>query len=89
MLPYVFQAAVEGYGWASTAQMMDGLALGETTPVGQYVDGKSPYGVLDAAGNVFQWTSTRFKPGHMTVKGSAWEDFGGIGRGARGSGWRE
>ncbi len=55
---------------------------GDTTPVGQYVDGKSPYGVLDAAGNVFQWTSTPFKPGHMTVKGSAWEDFGGIGRGA-------
>lgn len=55
---------------------------GDTTPVGQYVDGKSPYGVLDAAGNVFQWTSTRYKPGHMTVKGSAWEDYGGVGRGA-------
>lgn len=55
---------------------------GDTTPVGQYVDGKSPYGVLDAAGNVFQWTSTPFKPGHMTVKGSAWEDYGGVGRGA-------
>lgn len=55
---------------------------GDTTPVGQYVDGKSPYGVLDVAGNVFQWTSTKFKEGHMTVKGSAWEDFGGVGRGA-------
>jgi len=55
---------------------------GDTTPVGQYVDGKSPFGILDAAGNVFQWTSTAFKPGHMTVKGSAWEDFGGMGRGA-------
>lgn len=55
---------------------------GDTTPVGQYVDGKSPYGVLDLAGNVFQWTSTPFKPGHMTVKGSAWEDYAGIGRGA-------
>jgi len=55
---------------------------GDTTPVGQYGNGASPYGVLDAAGNVFQWTSTRFKPGHMTVKGSAWEDYGGMGRGA-------
>jgi toxoflavin biosynthesis protein ToxD len=55
---------------------------GDTTPVGQYVDGKSPFGVLDAAGNVFQWTSTPFKEGHMTVKGSAWEDYGGVGRGA-------
>jgi chromate transporter len=32
VLPYVFQAAVEQYGWLSAAQMIDGLALGETTP---------------------------------------------------------
>ncbi len=32
VLPYVFQGAVEQHGWLSTAQMMDGLALGETTP---------------------------------------------------------
>ena len=32
VLPYVQQAAVEQYQWLSTPQMMDGLALGETTP---------------------------------------------------------
>jgi chromate transporter len=32
VLPYVVQGAVEQYGWLTTAQMMDGLALGETTP---------------------------------------------------------
>lgn len=32
VLPYVFQGAVEHYHWLSAAQMMDGLALGETTP---------------------------------------------------------
>jgi chromate transporter len=32
VLPYVNQAAVEHYQWLSIAQMMDGLALGETTP---------------------------------------------------------
>ena len=32
VLPYVQQAAVDHYGWLSTPQMMDGLALGETTP---------------------------------------------------------
>jgi chromate transporter len=32
VLPYVNQAAVEQYQWLSTGQMMDGLALGETTP---------------------------------------------------------
>lgn len=32
VLPYVFQGAVEQYQWVTAAQMMDGLALGETTP---------------------------------------------------------
>lgn len=32
VLPYVNQAAVEHYQWLSTGQMMDGLALGESTP---------------------------------------------------------
>ncbi len=32
VLPYVNQAAVEQFGWLSAKQMMDGLALGETTP---------------------------------------------------------
>jgi formylglycine-generating enzyme required for sulfatase activity len=56
----------------------------DTTPVGSFPAGASPYGVLDAAGNVFQWTSTPM-PGHRElriVKGSAWDDYGGVGRGA-------
>ena len=32
VLPYVVQGAVEQYGWLTPTQMMDGLALGETTP---------------------------------------------------------
>ena len=32
VLPYVYQGAVEHYHWLTTLQMMDGLALGETTP---------------------------------------------------------
>ena len=32
VLPYVYQGAVEQFGWLSGPQMMDGLALGETTP---------------------------------------------------------
>jgi chromate transporter len=32
VLPFVTQAAVDQYGWLTAAQMMDGLALGETTP---------------------------------------------------------
>lgn len=32
VLPYVYQGAVSHYGWLSPTQMIDGLALGETTP---------------------------------------------------------
>ena len=32
VLPYVAQGAVEQFGWLSAGQMLDGLALGETTP---------------------------------------------------------
>ncbi len=32
VLPYVAQGAVEQFGWLSATQMLDGLALGETTP---------------------------------------------------------
>jgi chromate transporter len=32
VLPYVYQGAVQQFGWLSGLQMMDGLALGETTP---------------------------------------------------------
>jgi chromate transporter len=32
VLPYVYQGAVAHFHWLTAAQMMDGLALGETTP---------------------------------------------------------
>lgn len=32
VLPYVYQGAVNGFGWLTPTQMIDGLALGETTP---------------------------------------------------------
>lgn len=32
VLPYVYQGAVVHYGWLTAPQMIDGLALGETTP---------------------------------------------------------
>lgn len=62
----------------------------DTVAVGEFSGGKSPTGVLDLAGNVFQWTATRWPPSaaatgltaEMTVKGSAWDDHAGLGRGA-------
>jgi chromate transporter len=32
VLPYVYQGAVATFGWVTPVQMIDGLALGETTP---------------------------------------------------------
>lgn len=32
VLPYVYQGAVDSYRWLTAGQMIDGLALGETTP---------------------------------------------------------
>jgi formylglycine-generating enzyme required for sulfatase activity len=36
-------------------------AVGRTTPVGSYPAGASPYGVLDMAGNVWEWTRSEFR----------------------------
>lgn len=38
------------------------LGIGDTTPVGAFEKGKSPYGIYDMAGNVFQWVYDWFKP---------------------------
>lgn len=36
--------------------------VGRTTPVGRYPRGVSPFGVFDMAGNVEEWTSSRYEP---------------------------
>lgn len=54
----------------------------DTVPVGEHADNVSQYGVMGMAGNAFAWTSTPAPGGKMTVKGSAWDDYAGVGRGA-------
>jgi sulfatase modifying factor 1 len=53
----------------------------DTTPVNGYPAGKSPYGCLDMAGNVFEWTSDldpeQLKKGNKVavLKGGSWKSF--------------
>ena len=64
VLPYVFQGAVEDHGWLTAAQMIDGLALGETTP-GPLIM------VVAFVGFVGGWGSELFGPDRQFLAGSA------------------
>lgn len=48
----------------------------DTVPVGKFRAGASPYGMLDAAGQVFEWTATAAGSGRAIVKGGSWDDKG-------------
>lgn len=64
VLPYVYQGAVETYHWLLPTQMIDGLALGETTP--------GPLIMIVAfVGFVGGWTKELFGSGQLLLAGVA------------------
>jgi len=48
----------------------------DTISVGTYPAGVSPYGLVDAAGQVFEWTATAKGARRYIVKGGSWDDKG-------------
>ncbi len=64
VLPYVYQGAVEHYHWLSPVQMIDGLALGETTP-GPLIM------VVTFVGFVGGWTQQVFGPDAVFASAAA------------------
>ena len=48
----------------------------DTTAAGEILSGVSPYGLLDAAGQVYEWTDTAAAGGRFIVKGGSWDDKG-------------
>ncbi len=64
VLPYVYQGGVETYSWLNATQMIDGLALGETTP--------GPLIMIVAfVGFVGGWTKEIFGPQMLPLAGVA------------------
>jgi len=62
-LPYVYQGAVEHYQWLTAHQMIDGLALGETTP-GPLIM------VVTFVGFVAGWAKALFGPEQLFLAGA-------------------
>ena len=62
-----------------------GAGVNDLAPVGSFPQGKSPYGVEDMAGNVWEWTADWYQP----YPGSTYEskDFGQKFKVLRGSSW--
>ena len=48
----------------------------DTVPVDRHPSGASPFGLLDAAGQVFEWTATVGGKDRYVVKGGSWDDRG-------------
>jgi chromate transporter len=63
VLPYVYQGAVDNFQWLTGTQMIDGLALGETTP-GPLIM------VVAFVGFVGGWTKAIFGPESLFLAGA-------------------
>ena len=66
------------------------LNMGDTTTVGSYADGASPYGALDMAGNIWEWVADWYDRGYYKSQ-EDWTNpvgpYSGVYRVLRGGAW--
>ncbi len=65
-----------GGDWSADRLNSADLGPFDTVPVARFPSGASPFGLLDAAGQVFEWTASPGNPGRFLVKGGSWDDRG-------------
>ena len=62
------------FGTAACCAPDDSDGYLRTAPVGSYPTGASPFGILDLAGNVWEWTADAFpgRPGTVALRDGGW-----------------
>lgn len=74
--------------WAELRQqglLNEEIGDGDTTPVGAFVDGASPYGLFDMSGNVWEWVADWYGPHPGNSRQS--ENYGQINKVLKGGSW--
>jgi iron(II)-dependent oxidoreductase len=78
------------YPWGNSApdptRARYAAGFGQTAPAGAYSAGASPYGVLDMAGNVWEWVSSAYRPYPYDARDGREQPDAGPVRGTRGGG---
>jgi len=65
-----------GAGWDPERLNSHDAGPFDSLPVGSFPSGASPFGLLDAAGQVYEWTSDPAGEGRFLVRGGSWDDSG-------------
>ena len=67
-------AGLANFGTVACCAADNSDGFEKTAPVGRFPDGAGPFGHLDLAGNVWEWTSTHFpgRPEQVVIKGGGW-----------------